>query len=78
MKYPILPKKFRLILLFPKKLKKIIGNLHKGKWYDIALKGHAEYAKTEMRRISDEFQVLVKKAGIPTPNINKLHEYAPN
>ena len=75
--YPILPKKFRLILLFPKKLKKIIGNLHKGKWYDIALKGHAEYAQTEMRRIADEFQVLVKKSGISTPNIDKLYEYAP-
>ena len=78
LKYPILPKKFRLILLFPKKLKKIIGNLHKGKWYDIALKGHAEYAREEMRRIADEFQVLVKKAGIPTPNIKKLYEYVPN
>jgi 2-dehydropantoate 2-reductase len=75
--YPILPKKFRLIALFPKKLKKILSKLHEGKWYDIALKGHAEYAKTEMRRISDEFQVLVKKSGINTPSINKLHEYAP-
>jgi len=78
LKYPILPKKFRLMLLFPKKLKKIIGNLHKGKWYDIALKGHAEYAREEMRRIADEFQNLVKQANIPTPNINKLYEYAPN
>jgi 2-dehydropantoate 2-reductase len=76
--YPILPKKFRLILLFPRKLKKIIGDLHKGKWYDVALKSHAEYAKTEMRRIADEFQVLVKKAGISTPNINQLYEFAPN
>ncbi len=76
--YPILPKKFRLSLIFPKKLKKIIQGLHKGKWYDIALKGHAEYAKTEMRRISNEFQVLVKKSGIYTPVLNKLHEYAPN
>ena len=75
--YPILPKKFRLILLFPKKLKKIVKNLHKGKWYDIALKGHAEYARGEMKRIADEFQVLIKKAGIPTPNINKLYEFAP-
>jgi 2-dehydropantoate 2-reductase len=76
--YSILPKKFKLITIFPKKLKKILAKLHHGKWYDIALKGHAEYAKKEMRRISDEFQVLVKKSGINTPAINKLHEYAPN
>jgi len=77
LKYPILPKRFRLILLFPKKLKKIVGNLHKGKWYDIALKGHAEYAREEMRRIADEFQILVKKSGISTPNIDKLYDFAP-
>ena len=75
--YPILPRKFKLTLIFPKMLKKKIAELHKGKWYDIALKGHAEYAPIEMRRIADEFQVLVKRAGIPTPNIDKLYEYAP-
>ncbi len=77
LKYPILPKKFRLTIIFPNMLKKKISELHKGKWYNIALKGHAEYAQTEMRRIADEFQELVEKAGIPTPNIDKLYEYAP-
>lgn len=78
LKIPILPKKFRLILFVPRLLKKKLVQMYNGKWFDIALKGHAEYAKVEMKRISDEFQILVKKSGLKAIAINELHKYAPN
>jgi len=76
--YPILPKKFRLAMIAPKMLKKKISEMYTGKWFDIALKGHADYAVGEMRRIADEFQVLVKKSGLKAPSINELYKFIPN
>lgn len=78
LKIPILPKKFRLVLFAPRLLKKKLIQMYNGKWFDIAMKGHADYAQKEMRRISDEFQLLVKKSGMKTPAISELHKYAPN
>ncbi|MBN2156862.1 MAG: hypothetical protein JW776_12535 [Candidatus Lokiarchaeota archaeon] len=76
--YPILPKKLRLVRYAPKLLKKKIREIYTWKWFDIAMKGHADHAIDEMRQIAEEFQRLVKKSDISTPAINALYTSIPS
>ena len=42
---------------------------------EIALTGHALAAPDELKQLTDEFMVLARQSGVPTPNIDRLYAY---
>ena len=71
---PILPKKFKLFTWFPisiirKKLLKLINS----EFGRIALSGHANAAKNEMKRLSDDFFEVVKNVQTDMSSNQKLY-----
>ncbi|MBN2154665.1 MAG: ketopantoate reductase family protein [Candidatus Lokiarchaeota archaeon] len=77
LRYPILPESFEQEIADLEVLKRKIILMFQWKWYDVVLKAHVEHGVDEMRKLADEFQILIQKANIPTPNINKLYSYIP-
>lgn len=75
--YPILPESYKTDAATPKQLGYRILGMFQWKWFEIALKGHVEQAVDEMKRLADEFQTLIQKTNIPTPNINLLYNALP-
>lgn len=72
---PILPRKFRTLSLIPKSIiKKKLVKLSESDFGRIALSGHANAAKVEMKRISDDFYEVIKPAKIEMNTFQKLYE----
>lgn len=72
---PILPKKFKLFTWFPsfiiiRKLRKLLNS----EFGRIALSAHANAAKNEMRRLSDDFFEVVKNVKSDMSSNRKLYE----
>ena len=42
---------------------------------EIALTGHALAAPDELKHLTDEFMLLARQSGVPTPNIDRLYAY---
>jgi 2-dehydropantoate 2-reductase len=75
LKIPILPKKFRKLSLIPTSIirKKLI-NLTESDFGRIALSGHANAAKGEMKRLTDDFYEIIKAAKIELNAFQKLYD----
>jgi 2-dehydropantoate 2-reductase len=76
LKIPILPKKFIIMLRFPKFL--IIRQLSKGlgtESGELALRDHAMAAKDEMLELANEFKELIDQSGMDTPALDNLFKY---
>ena len=72
---PILPRKFRSLLLIPKSIiKKKLVKLSESDFGRIALSGHANAARSEMKRLADDFYEVIKPAKIEMNTFQKLYE----
>jgi len=73
--FTILPKKFKTLSWIPKSIirKKIVG-LTNSEFGRIALSGHANAAKQEMKRITDDFLNVIKEAKTEMNANQKLYE----
>ncbi len=73
---PVEPSKYRLLQWVPEGLIIRIVRPHIGtpQW-ELTVVRHAMAARDEMKCLSDEFQCLVQRSGIPTPALNKLHSF---
>lgn len=73
---PITPPKFRLLAWIPEPL--LVAVMRIGfntPQAELVLARHANAARDEMRAVADEFQVLARRFGQPTPAINALYAY---
>lgn len=77
LKYPILPASFAEEVADPAKLQRAIMFLFNWEWFEIALKGHVDFAVDEMRYLADEFRKLIDRAGLETPAFSTLYQYIP-
>jgi 2-dehydropantoate 2-reductase len=71
---PITPAAFRLLEWIPEPL--MVPYLQRSlstPAAEIALAGHANAARDEMKQLADEFQALAEAANVPTPAINCLY-----
>ncbi len=75
--YPIIPSSFEAQVSDPAILRKVILRMFNWEWFEVALKGHVEYAVDEMQYLADEFQLLIEKSGLSTPHIHQLYEFIP-
>jgi hypothetical protein len=55
---------------------KVFGSLLNSRFAEIAYALHARAAADEMKCLADEFEILIDRSGLPTPNIDKLREKA--
>ena len=70
------PVKFNLFYWLPEILSvKAVQGLLESKFAEIAFALHARAAQDEMKDLADEFQILIEKTYIETPNINTLKGY---
>ncbi len=75
--YPITPARLRLFAWAPEPL--LVGGWQRllaTRWAEVAIAGHANAARDEMRRLADEFEALAREASTPTPAIDCLAMYA--
>jgi 2-dehydropantoate 2-reductase len=73
---PIIPAKFRFFARFPEPL--LVWFLRRGltrKTAEVALVGHANAARDEMKHLADEFLVLARQTSVATPAIDQLYPY---
>ncbi len=70
------PRKYRVLQWIPEGLLISIVRPRIGtpQW-ELTVVKHALSARDEMKCLSDEFQRLVKRSGIPTPALNELHSH---
>ena len=72
---PIIPKKFKLLRYIPKSsLVKKIRELVDSDFGRIALSGHANSAKDEMKRLTDDFRNLVMNVKTDLSTNDKLYD----
>ncbi len=72
---PILPKKFKLFTWFPSSIiKRKLVKLLNSEFGRIALSGHANAAKNEMRKLSDDLFEVVKNVKSDMSSNQKLYE----
>jgi hypothetical protein len=73
---PITPSALRIFERMPEPV--LVAILRRGlatKQAEVAIAAHARTARDEMRHLSEEFKVLTKAAGVPTPAIDRLRLY---
>jgi 2-dehydropantoate 2-reductase len=76
MGYPITPKSLRIFAWIPEPIlvagfqKKLADPL-----METALIRHANAARDEIKHLADEFMVLARSTGVPTPNIDRLYPH---
>ncbi len=74
--YPIVPKTLRLVEWIPEPVVVfLVRRLLSSPLMDVALVRHAEAARDEAKHLTDEFIVLARESGVPTPNIDRLYPY---
>ncbi len=72
---PITPKTHRIFQWLPEPLLlALMRRMIESETMSIKI-GHAFGARNEMKTIADEFRVLARKAGVPTPSIDVLYLY---
>jgi len=72
---PILPKKFKLLTWIPLSIiRKKILKLLNSEFGRIALSGHANAAKNEIKKLSDDFFEVVKNVKTDMSSNQKLYE----
>jgi 2-dehydropantoate 2-reductase len=73
---PVIPAKLRFMAMIPEPL--LVMLLRMGmrkKTAKVALSGHANAARDEMKHLADEFLVLARQTPVPTPAIDRLYPY---
>ena len=70
------PFRFNLFYWLPEILSmKAVENLLQSKFAEVAFALHARAARDEMRELAGEFQSLIEKTSLETPNIDKLRRF---
>ncbi len=71
--YPMEPAKLRVVFWLPDWLLAwLFGLMLRGKTADIGMERHLRNAAEEMAELADEMQVLIDRAGLPTPALDAL------
>jgi 2-dehydropantoate 2-reductase len=71
------PFRFNVFYWLPEALNvKALEGVLKSKFAEVAFSKHARAAADEMRSLADEFQSLIARTSVATPNINLLRDYA--
>lgn len=73
---PITPKQLRMFAWLPEPL--MVAGFRKrfaDERMDIAMVGHANAARDEMKHLADEFMEIARTTDVPIPNIERLHPY---
>jgi 2-dehydropantoate 2-reductase len=75
--YPITPAKYRyLFTLVPEPLLVLgLQQLLQNELMETAMVKHAEAARDEVIHLTEEFMVLARRSGVPTPTIDRLQAY---
>jgi 2-dehydropantoate 2-reductase len=74
--FPITPKKLKIITVMPKALTRFVFKLwSKTKHFDTIATRHTLAAYSEMKLLSKQFQAIARSTGIPTPALDRLHQY---
>jgi hypothetical protein len=70
------PFAFNLFYWLPEVLNVMaVQGLLRSKFAEVAFALHAAAARDEMKDLTDEFQILIKKTSVKTPNIDALRNY---
>lgn len=70
------PFQFNLFYWLPEMLNvKVVQGLLESKFAEVAFALHVRAARDEMRELADEFQNLINKTSVETPNIDKLRSF---
>ncbi|PKO03188.1 MAG: ketopantoate reductase family protein [Chloroflexi bacterium HGW-Chloroflexi-5] len=73
---PITPNKLKIISVMPKALTRFLFKLwSKTKHFDTIATRHTLAAYSEMKLLSEDFQAIARSASIPTPALDRLHQY---
>jgi 2-dehydropantoate 2-reductase len=73
---PITPSQFRILERLPEPLLvTVLGRRLNSESAELALAGHANAARDEMRQLADEFRALACTTNVPTPAIEHLYNY---
>ncbi len=73
---PVTPSSLKKFTWLPEPIMvPLLQRLLVDKRMDIAMVGHANAARDEMKHLADEFLALARPTGIPTPAIDRLYPY---
>jgi 2-dehydropantoate 2-reductase len=74
---PITPARLRVLQWIPEPvLVAVLQHRLPTEQAELALAGHANAARDEMRLLADEFQALARRSGLPTPALDRLHRFS--
>jgi len=76
MGYPITPKRLRIFAWIPEPI--LVAGFQKklpDPKMEVAMVRHANAARDEIKHLADEFMVLARSSGIPTPNMDRLYPH---
>ena len=73
---PITPARYRVLEWIPEPLAvQVLQRMLSDERMEVAMVGHANAARDEMKHLADEFLVLVRQSGVPTPAIDRLYPH---
>ncbi|MBA3074307.1 MAG: ketopantoate reductase family protein [Anaerolineae bacterium] len=73
---PVTPIKLKILTAMPKGLTQFILKLwSKTQHFDTIATSHTLAAYSEMKLLSEDFQAIARSASIPTPALDRLHQY---
>lgn len=76
LRIPVTPKKLKILTAMPKGLTQFILKLwSKTQHFDTIATRHTLAAYSEMKLLSEDFQAIARSASIPTPALDRLHQY---